>query len=73
LDLNPSIKRRKLNSIDVELHAKVGYWVSFNHLQEYKIYETVTKMFCSEFLNNLQQPLGNNPWPTHPTNKIYKM
>jgi len=30
-------------------------------------------MFCLEFLNNLQQPFGNNPWPTHPTNQNYKM
>ncbi len=30
-------------------------------------------MFCQKFLSNLQQPFGNNPWPTHPTNRNYSM
>jgi hypothetical protein len=30
-------------------------------------------MFDEDFLNNLQQASGNNPWPTHPTNWNYKI
>jgi hypothetical protein len=30
-------------------------------------------MFCQEFLNSLQQPFGNNPWPIHRINQNYKM
>ncbi len=28
------------------------YWAFYNHLQDYKMYGTMIKMFCSEFLNN---------------------
>jgi hypothetical protein len=30
-------------------------------------------MVCPKFLNSLRQPLGNNSWPTHPTNQNYRM
>ncbi len=46
--------------------------MSINHLQDYKICVIVIKMFISKFLNNLPQPLGNNPWPKDPTNKNFK-
>jgi len=29
------------------------------------------KMFIKEFLNNLPQPLGDNPWSEDPTNKNF--
>ncbi len=29
-------------------------------------------MFIKDFLNNLRQPLGDNPWPAHLTNQNYK-
>ncbi len=28
-------------------------------------------MFDKDFMNILLQPLGDNPWPTHPTSKNY--
>jgi len=50
----PSINIKELKSIDEEFQAKVGYSASFNHFQDYKIYKTMIKMFCSKFLNNLR-------------------
>jgi hypothetical protein len=50
----PSIDRRELKNVDLEYQTKVGYWASFNHLQDYKIYGTVIKMFVPKFINNMQ-------------------
>ncbi len=72
LDDYPSIDRRKLKRIDVEFHAKVRYWASYNHLQDYKIYGTMIRMFCPYYLNSLQHP-RDNPWPTHLINQNYRM
>jgi hypothetical protein len=33
-------------------------------LWEYKSYATIIWVFIVEFLNSLQQPLGDNLWPT---------
>jgi hypothetical protein len=72
LDLYPSIKKRQLKSVDGEFQAKVGYWVSINHLQDYKIYGIMIKMFIPQFLSSLPQPTWNNPWLTHPANINFK-
>jgi hypothetical protein len=72
LDLYLSINKRKLKNVNIEYQTKVGYWASFNHLQDYKIYGTVIKIFLPKFLNGLRQPLKNNPWPTHPMNKNFR-
>ncbi len=41
----------------------VGYWVLKNQVQEYKVYGRMRQMFDLDFMNNLQQVHGNNPWP----------
>jgi hypothetical protein len=46
LDDYPSADKLELKNIDVEFQAKVGYWASYNHLHDYKIYEIMIKMFC---------------------------
>jgi hypothetical protein len=46
-----------------EFQPEVKYWAFINHLQDYKIYLIVIKMFILEFLSSLPQPLRNNPWP----------
>jgi hypothetical protein len=66
------VEKRQLKSVDGEFQAKVGYWASTNHLQDYKIYGIVIKMFIPKFLRSLPQPLGDNPWPTHPTNRNFR-
>ncbi len=68
----PFVAKGKLKNVDVEFQAEVEYWASTNHLQDYKIYGTMIKMFMSKFLNNLPQPPRNNPWLPHSTNKKYK-
>ncbi len=68
LDLYFVVRKNEMKSIDVEYQVQVGYWVAKNHLQDYKIYETMICMFDEDFLNSLLQPPRDNPWPTHPTN-----
>jgi len=68
--LYPSIQKRKQKSVNAEFQAKVKYWAFINHLQDYKIYLIVIKMFNLEFLSSLSQPLGDNPWLKDPINKI---
>jgi hypothetical protein len=41
-------------------------------MQEYKVYATIIWMFDLDFVNNLRQALGNNPWPVEPTNQNYR-
>lgn len=41
-----------MKTINIELKVEVGYWASFNHLQNYKIYGTMKKMFYLQFLNS---------------------
>jgi hypothetical protein len=53
LEFYPLVERREMNSIDVEFQTKVGHWASSNHLHDYKIYGTMIKMFCLEFMNIL--------------------
>jgi hypothetical protein len=50
------MENKKLKNVDAKFQTKVGYWASTNHLQGYKIYGTMIKMFKLEFLSNLQQP-----------------
>jgi hypothetical protein len=50
----------------------IGHLLTTNHLQDYKIYGTMIKMFIQEFLSSLPQPLGDNPWPTNLTNTNLK-
>jgi hypothetical protein len=72
LDLYPFVQKRKLKNVDAEFQVKVEYYMSINHLQDYKIYVTLTKMFISKFLSSLPQPLGDNPWPEIRQTKISK-
>jgi hypothetical protein len=59
-----------MKTIYAEYQVQVGYWTTRNHLQEYKIYAMVICMcmFDEDFMNNLLQPLGDNPWLAHLTN-----
>lgn len=50
----------------------MGYWVGKNDLQDYKIYAIVICMFDKDFLDDIQQVPGDNPWPIHSTNQNYK-
>jgi len=59
-------------SIDAEYNVRVGYWASKNNVYEYKVYSTVIWMFDPNFMNNLRQVLGDNLWPTEPTNQNYR-
>jgi hypothetical protein len=72
LDNYLSIDKRELKNIDAKFQEKIGYWAFYNHLQDYKIYGTMIKMFCLEFLNNLWQHPKENPWPIHSINENYK-
>jgi hypothetical protein len=44
----PINKRKELKNIDAEFQVEVGYWVSSNHLQDYKIYGTMKKIKVSK-------------------------
>jgi hypothetical protein len=61
LDLYLLVDSKKFKSINAKFQVKVGYLVYFNHLQDYKIHETMIKMFCPSFWNNLWQlqPMAN--------------
>ncbi len=41
-------------------------------MQEYKVYGKVKQMFDLDFMNNLRQAHGDNPWPTELMNYNYK-
>jgi hypothetical protein len=64
---------KKVKSINAKYQLQVGYWAARNHFQGYKIYATMICMFDEEFLNNLLQSLGDNPWPTHQQFKTTKL
>jgi hypothetical protein len=49
-------KKEKLKSVDAKFQTEVGYWTFINHMQDYKIYGTLIKIFISEFLSSLPQP-----------------
>jgi hypothetical protein len=49
-------RKKTLKNVNAEFQAKVGYYVIINHLQGYKIYGTMIKMFIPESLNSLPQP-----------------
>jgi hypothetical protein len=59
LDDYPLVDRRELKSIDAEFQEKVGYWASYNHLQDYKIYGTLIKIFKAEFEHKQTKPPKN--------------
>jgi hypothetical protein len=40
-------------------------------MQEYKVYVTMIQMFDLDFMNDLRQAPGYNPWPDKPTNHNY--
>jgi len=72
LDLYPKVGKKEMKFINAEYQVQVGYWARKNGLQDYKIYAIVICMFDENFFNDLQQDLGNNPWPTHLRNQNYK-
>jgi hypothetical protein len=61
-----------MKGIDVNYNVRVGYWASKNNVQEYKVYVIMVGMFDSDFVNNLQQALGNNLWLVELTNYNYR-
>jgi hypothetical protein len=61
-----------MKTIDANYSVRVGYWASKNNLQKYKVYATIIQMFDPNFMNNLRQAPGDNPWPTELTNHNYK-
>ncbi len=71
LDLYLSIQKKKLKNVNPKFQAKVGYQTCINHLQDYKIYVIVIKMFIPEFLSNLPQPPRDNPWPKDLINRNF--
>ncbi len=72
LDLYPIMDHKDMKVINANYNVKVGYWASRNNMQEYKMYVTVIWMFDLDFVNNLWQALGDNPWSGKPTNCNYK-
>jgi hypothetical protein len=61
-----------MKAINANYNVKVGYWASRNNVQEYKVYVAMIWMFNSDFVNNLRQALGDNPWLAKPTNQNYR-
>jgi hypothetical protein len=61
-----------MKAINANYNVKVGYWASRNNVQEYKVYVAMIWMFNLDFVNNLRQALGDNPWPAKPTNQNYR-
>jgi len=61
-----------MKMIDANYNVKVGYWALINNVQKNKVYVIVIRMFDSDFVNNLQQILGKNPWLAKLTNHNYK-
>jgi hypothetical protein len=41
-------------------------------MQKYKIFATLIQMFDPNFMNNLQQAFGDNPWPVKLINWNYR-
>jgi hypothetical protein len=72
LNLYPLVDNKEMKSIDAKYQIQIRDWVARNHLQDYRIYATMICIFDENFLNSLLQPLGDNPWPAHPTNQNYK-
>jgi hypothetical protein len=64
--------KKKLKNVDVEFQVGVRYWASTNHLQNYKMYGTMIKMFIPMFLSTLPQPLKGNPWLVDSTHQNFK-
>ncbi len=73
LDLYPPMEKNQLKRVNAKFQVEVGYWASRNGLQDYKMYGIIIKIFTPKFLNNLPQPIRNNPWRMHPINQNYKM
>jgi len=56
-----SIDRKKLKSVHVKHQAEVGYWSSFKHLQDYKIYGIVIKT-CEQLVTTFyKQSMASTP------------
>jgi hypothetical protein len=72
LDQYLGVDLKQMKVIDVDYNVRVGYWASRNDMQEYKVYVAMIQMFDSDFVNNLRQAPGDNPWPTKPTNPKYR-
>jgi hypothetical protein len=68
----PACGEERAKKCKCKVPGRGWIWASINHLQDYKIYGTMIKMFKSKFMSNLQQPPRNNPWPTNPANRNFK-
>jgi hypothetical protein len=49
----PICQKKELKNVDLEFQIEVGHWASISHLQDYKIYGTMIKIFIPNFLSNL--------------------
>jgi hypothetical protein len=56
-----SVDKRKLKSANAKYQAEVGYWSSFNHLQDYKIYGIVIKTCEQLVTTSYKQPMASTP------------
>ncbi len=72
LDLYLAMDHRQMKAIDANYNVKMEYWASGNKVQNYKVYVIMMQMFDSDFVNNLQLVLGDNPHPNELTNHNYK-
>jgi hypothetical protein len=65
LDLYLFFFKMELKNVIVEFQARVGYWSSINHLQDYKIYGTMIKMLSRSFWttchNHLDTIMASRP------------
>jgi len=62
LDLYLTMDQIEMKVIDANYSVRMGYWALRNHVHVYKVYAIVKWMFDLNFMNNLQQTLGNNLW-----------
>jgi hypothetical protein len=72
LDLYPVVDHSKMKVIDANYIVRIGYWALRNNVQEYKVYVTMIWMFDSDFVNNMQQALRDNPWLVELANRNYR-
>jgi hypothetical protein len=65
------VDHKQMKVIVIDNNVRMGYWASRNNVQEYKVYVTMIRMFNLNFMNDLQQVLGNNSWLAELTNHNY--
>ncbi len=69
LDMYPTMDQRQMKVIDAYYNVRVGYGALRNNVQEYEVYVIMIRMFDSNYVNNLRQAPGDNPWLIEPINR----